>query len=630
MMEIIIINDLYLSDFQDDDIINIAFKVKNCLKYDSIIQIDYCITLNDDHRLKLVKCLRLLDVDNPIIFSAYFNLLQKIKEDSSFLILLSKGVFFIELPKELSFVLNNTIEFEKANKQNLVPFFRSELDLQAIRHDLANKWGIERIKLITQSTAISLNYYYELISYLNPKINSKDKKNLISKLSVKFTSLKVKFSKTKPTIIFYDDCAEEWGPALKDIFGVNFHFFSPKNVNEDALFQKIEELKPTSILLDLRLKNEKEISSDPKVFSGAKTLTKIKESYFTLPIIMFTATNKAESVRELLRIGADYVWTKEGIDNGIDDYYTWQNLVNLLYIIDNNHFKFITEEQKSIFEIECKINNFKYNRSFEESIKKIKLHHDTIVVDTNFFINQPEHLVCFYNLLKSNQNLKTKINEKSYKYPLEFIIHNDVFREIFTLSQSNNNKELSKFLMRYIYKLIDECLITNELESGQVERLNNIQDLNFNEIDLLPNIETKSFNFFNKVFIHFNTNFQTNLNQINVEINQKKYDIENIRKMVSNLRLHADDTFKELIPSLIENNKSVLFLCNDNECAYNVGEKLKIKNLQNIEILDDYWIKSSKDNNRIKKTGVKKISDKYWHLKNDEFYNEFTDNKLSF
>ena len=83
------------------------------------------------------------------------------------------------------------------------------------------------------------------------------------------------------------------------------------------------------MLLDLRLENEKDFRNVLD-YSGGKLLLKLKNKFITLPVIIFTASNKAETLRQLIGAGAEYVYTKEGIDDGLNDNLTLNNTLNLI------------------------------------------------------------------------------------------------------------------------------------------------------------------------------------------------------------------------------------------------------------------------------------------------------------
>jgi len=90
------------------------------------------------------------------------------------------------------------------------------------------------------------------------------------------------------------------------------------------------------ILLDLRL-NEKDtkISSiDVTKCSGAELLKKIRTNYKGIPVLITTASNKAWSYEQLIQLGADAYWIKEGLDEQRNTEHSFENYKKLISIIE--------------------------------------------------------------------------------------------------------------------------------------------------------------------------------------------------------------------------------------------------------------------------------------------------------
>jgi len=607
---IVQINDKFLTDNKIDlkpATISIAESIKTkIISSCEEIHLQYCLLLSDSQRIELIKCFRLLEIFEPIVFQSFYPIDYLIKKDTTNLILVSKGVSFIQLP-EYSF--NKKITTEKADKQSLIPFFRAELDLVKIRHEMANLWGAERIKGLSKKTEAKIeNYNIELLKFVNPIENIK---KLSPPLFQKLENLKNWFHRTNPIIVYYDDQADLWGPVLKQYLGSKFHYYNT-SIDVKELKKNFRSLVPITLLLDLRLKNEKEFITDPLKLSGGKLLVDFKKEFYTLPIVMFTATNKAESVRKLLSNGADYVWTKEGIDNGIDDEYTINNLINLLYLLKNNHYKFKTEIHKTIFEVENKINNYRLtNKTAKDKLQRIITQgYNTIIIDTNFLIDENNllHLELFYSLLLAN---------KEARYPLKVIIHNDVFREVFKNSQANGKKEIieiCKFLMRFLYKLTDEKLISIPLDFGDVLNVQKFAQL---EISPLEKIELKRKSFFQNIVGFFNAEQEKDIEILNSKIENHNLQLKPFDGL-KRIRLHADDTFKEWIPELLvsERDKNIIFISDDKNCSYEIGVGIILK--FNLKTGDydhyDFYV------NQVPKTSLSKYVKRYKRITITEFY----------
>ena len=139
---------------------------------------------------------------------------------------------------------------------------------------------------------------------------------------------------------------------------------------------------------------------------------------------MFTATNKAESLRQLLAAGAEYVWIKECVDDGINNELILKNTINLVSEVNRYLSKFKNKTYKKIYRSELelpKINSheiFLLNELPDGNFCFVK----TIFIDVNYLINsiKKKYLSKFYNLLLANKywgldNPKFK-KENSYSF----------------------------------------------------------------------------------------------------------------------------------------------------------------------------------------------------------------------
>lgn len=144
-------------------------------------------------------------------------------------------------------------------------------------------------------------------------------------------------------ILYIDDNAEKgWVDVLKKITGLNnIKTIVPGEQfrnDIDALYEdqiKVSINDVTSlILLDLRLYDEKDRSVDVNYFSGAKLLQKIRNNHKGIPVLILTASNKVWSYEELMRLGADAYWIKEGIDNYFTAEESVKNYFKLLHLIE--------------------------------------------------------------------------------------------------------------------------------------------------------------------------------------------------------------------------------------------------------------------------------------------------------
>lgn len=606
-----------------------AEKIKAETREDDVILICLDIPFNGSRRveqkgIELLKWLRLKNCNNHCIVYSDESLLKILKINPLNSILHSKGVTFIRLmfsPLDILQIDTST----KAEKANLLPFFRAEVDLVRIRHELANIWGAERLKWAVNNKykEDKSNYKINLLTFISNNEKKSDHQGLRKKLD----NLIQSFQKSNPLIYYYDDMAETWGPILKFILGNNFVCYTPKEKSEKDLIEELSNQRPKCLLLDLRLNNEKEHSLDPIKLSGGKLLEEIKKRYFTLPIIMFTATNKAESVRRLLASGAEYVWTKEGIDDGINDELTLQNTIDLLQKIKNACLKFRNKVYENIYELETKIGKtYVANKQTQNIIEngELKDFH-TIIFDTNYLIDGVENvgpLLHLHKLLLVNKVKSDKPNKR-------IIIHDDVFYELFRISKlwETKNEDKDDFRVpacRYLIKLLFDWkkagLLWDDNEYGQQNIITKISNTDISEtLTPIENIDFEINTFFEKITLLYNNRLRTSIQEINEKIEQINIGLKSIPDL-KKLRLHFDDTLKEIVPKYIAQG-NVLLVTNDNTCAYNVGQLFEQQ--KNVKYTD-YNCKFSLYNKQAIKNikGIKsatKNEKAYQHLTNVEF-----------
>ena len=176
-------------------------------------------------------------------------------------------------------------------------------------------------------------------------------------------------------VLYIDDNAlDGWADILDTIFPQIIISTIDRNggwENSDSLSKKVlEEIKNMEnsdnglalILLDLRLFGENINSLEVEKLSGFQMLKKIKESkYHYIPIIMFTASNKAFTYEILMKSGADGYWVKEGPDEQRDIHASIKNYVAL---------------QRLIFSCIDSYGEFSFLRQFVKEVESIKENDD--------------------------------------------------------------------------------------------------------------------------------------------------------------------------------------------------------------------------------------------------------------
>lgn len=343
----------------------------------------------DQRGIELLKWLRLKKCNNHCVMYSFQSLTGMIKANPLNAILLSKGVGFVQLPNLLEGL--NTIE--KAERENLLPFFRAEVDLVKIRHDEANVYGLEKLKeaynkvfnieadsIMSYSNDLlleTLKYAYQASSSREWNIQSlRSKYNLIiskkrekkdryvsdDSLVKSFCDLMKenirRLREKKPTVVFIDDKAKHWSPFLRKIL------YNNENVN-DNFYEIIPQTGQTAdniiseyrsildklelgnklidiVICDLKLFQNEEHIHDYRLFQSYKVINYInnnKENRSTnknykIKTLLFTASNRLSVYKSMIEqkySSPNSLFVKEGADLG----YTFQqSMENFFGLID--------------------------------------------------------------------------------------------------------------------------------------------------------------------------------------------------------------------------------------------------------------------------------------------------------
>ena len=507
----------------------------------------YDISRSDNTGIKLLKQLRLNGFYQYCILYSFLSIEQLINFDPLNNIIHSKGVKFIRLPFDQNdFEL--LFKYQKnANTENLFYYFRAEVDLQKIRHELANKWGALRLnELLNIKTETKPSYYVQLLKFLSPfsLLENVDKTKLNNMIS--------NFEVCDKKILYYDDMSELWQPGLEKLFGKeNILCLNPKTTTQRQLINIIYKDNIGCLLLDLRLENEKDFRNVLD-YSGGKLLLELKSKFSTLPVVIFTASNKAESLRQLLAAGSEYVWTKEGIDDGINNQLTLNNTLSLIAEVSKCMKKFKNSTYERIFKNDnllSKTGNKKLflNQFNDDNYTKIYL-------DTNYLINSIKYnyisdLYRFLKFSKFNKNIVV-------------IIHADVIEEIFIKSRQDENKKNNndlKFTVPVCRYLLEKLCIWREMKlfyeeykggyRESIKLISNKSLVDITRLDKIERINMNRSNFIDRIINYLNFSKLHHIELINNQINKYNEEIDKTNFKLSqipdfsNLRLHADFTF---------------------------------------------------------------------------------------
>jgi CheY-like chemotaxis protein len=322
--------------------------------------------------------------DLHCVMYSFFTLEQILRRRPDNYILCSTGTTFICLPSDFSVVPSLTQN--KAKLDSLAPYIRGELTLPDERHDWANWWGIRQLYEVHKHVAGNLKLPYPnkvedeqqqlrskqaiyLFGYRDEEIGA-----AYQKLSAQIADVRTVLGSRVPKILHVDDRWEDgWSKIFmrmiysnaslskqssdtidpssshidyllddKPIFRV-FNSFGTDRADEgaakermDVIYAGIKEavnFGPHLVLLDLRLFNEPGVRYEAASLSGAKVLQWLRKQFQGIPIIMTTASNKVWSLEQLIQLGADAFWVKEGLDERKTPDGTVRNYLRLLQLV---------------------------------------------------------------------------------------------------------------------------------------------------------------------------------------------------------------------------------------------------------------------------------------------------------
>ncbi|MGB8510190.1 MAG: response regulator [Pyrinomonadaceae bacterium] len=290
---------------------------------------------------------------NPIVFYGAQSVNKLLKDRPENLILLSPGCYHVRLPLSREQIEKIKSSAPAPALDTLKPYLRPKINLGGARHRYANfagmnfmsnvaadvhNAGTQGVGEILDKRASEFHEFYDFRRSLTYHILATyfDLEKLSRIDDARKGTLKIAAPLAREKrVLLIDDLADKgWAKILKKvIYGEveKSRLASIKtHVNEGGqrrfdmeklaanLSYAIKTHKPHLVLLDLRLDGE-EASDTLGGLGGFWLLKRIKShpDFKGVPVIMFTATTNAESVKALLSAGAEAVWTKPGLDEGL-------------------------------------------------------------------------------------------------------------------------------------------------------------------------------------------------------------------------------------------------------------------------------------------------------------------------
>lgn len=391
--------------------------------------------------VSFLRYLRMLGFNKHCICFGQETLEDMIKKSFSNAVLLSTGnSFVIPFQTKMEETISATTLQTQTDNSNLLEIVKGNLDFEKVKHEWANYWGIYRLfeahqkfdknfaakkleEILPENLKQKLfSYEGVALRYLYGKqkpLNSKDTTQQIYSCN----TLRKKLKESNPKVLYIDDQSNfGWSEILQEIiYGQKeetlFKTIKPEaNFNEEKLVTKlcneIVQFEPHILLLDVRLRNEKGFTSNPDELSGLKLLAKIRTKIPNMPVIMFTASNKAKTIIRCKELGAYDVWTKEGIDERLSNEHSlthYTELVRLIYECVSyvseraNKFLFGLEFPLAQFEEKSKAEKFQKWLDLLEKNHKFKIllfnQFDICILDTNIFLYNAKATLSYYKTL---------------------------------------------------------------------------------------------------------------------------------------------------------------------------------------------------------------------------------------
>jgi CheY-like chemotaxis protein len=264
------------------------------------------------------------------------------------------------------------------------------------RHSIANQWGARQLakngEVDINENQISRALYFQLLTAglhedtIRKKFEEEQEKRKSSNFSVGKTAFENKFPRVNRVLLIDDNHDKGWSLVLSRLFtkwneNTETCLDPYKSFSSDCV-KSLKTQEYDFVLLDFYFGE-----SDTKG-KGLKILEKIKKINPVLPVIMFTASNKAWNMDDLYEAGADGYYVKEHPDTANDSDFSIRNFNNFAYSIKN-----------------C-INKGNLLKPYWKAIKTIKA--DSIIKEkslsnrktSNFKERIHERLLMFIGLLK--------------------------------------------------------------------------------------------------------------------------------------------------------------------------------------------------------------------------------------
>lgn len=417
---------------------------------------------------------------NAMVFYSTQSVNHLLKTRPQNLILVSPGCYFLRFPigKEQIDKIPNFKPLESINLIKL--YLKPRINLERTRHRYANYAGMNLMLSVAKSVfdlksddmvlgANSKNNkdfagFYKFLNSLDNYL-LETFYNLNTSVFVKDNDKpKLKIIDAK-RILLIDDLADKgWKSIIRQMVYGNdpngkSEIMALTDSDPEKLKKAIDDHKPHIIILDLRLDDEEGKKKITKL-GGYKLLKFLKNDpdYKGLPVIMFTASSNAETTKKLIELGAESVWAKPGIDEGLNAGQIVERYRLLIDHINNGFSKFDSELSlqldNDIDEARVKILQktefFRYRAGLNKSNNSSHYFNSftDIFIDTNIAEVEAETLCNLYKLAqicgKTTHKIIVDRNSINCNSP-KVVFHNFVINELILHSKAGKPKKSDHF-----------------------------------------------------------------------------------------------------------------------------------------------------------------------------------------
>ena len=296
--------------------------------------------------IRLSENKNICDIPILLLGDCSFSSVIKRKSAVDKSILLSNRIFFVENYTSLSPLNKDTLLDNSEISQFIEAYDYLPQDFLDIytpsnisatgRHGVSNVWGAYKLGLVLLAqNKTENNLLFKYYAKLHSETYTLDRDELLDfQLNTKGSN-----------ILYIDDETEIWDLNLRKMMGENcnitsFAIDSESNHYESIckkIIEQISDKKIDLVILDLRLtKSDSVIERGVSDYLSTLILKRIKETHKYLPVIIFTASNKAWNQFQMINTyGADGYYIKESPEFLPSKTYSLENTRKLIDSIND-------------------------------------------------------------------------------------------------------------------------------------------------------------------------------------------------------------------------------------------------------------------------------------------------------